>query len=121
MSTVNKKIAKDRRHKRIRKSVKGTTERPRLAVFRSNKYLYAQVIDDVQGVTLVSASSVEKEMREQFAGRVNLAVAEAVGKMIGERAKAKGIEKVVFDRGGFIYHGRIKSLADAAREAGLEF
>lgn len=121
MSKFDKKVAKDRRHKRIRKSLKGSTERPRLAVFRSNKYVYAQIIDDTKGETIVAASSIEKDMREQFDGKVNLTVAQAVGKLIGERAKEKGIVKVVFDRGGFLYHGRIKALADAAREAGLEF
>jgi len=105
-------------HKRIRRKVRGTTERPRLAVFRSVANIYVQVIDDTQGVTLVSASSIEKGKRSNGG---NLAAAKTIGKLVAERAKEKGIQKVVFDRGGYIYHGRVKALADAAREAGLEF
>lgn len=106
-------------HTRIRKRVRGTAERPRLAIFRSVKHIYAQIIDDANGVTLCAASSVEKDAGANPGG--NIAAAETIGKLIAERAKGKGINKVVFDRGGYIYHGRIKSLADAAREAGLEF
>ena len=106
-------------HTRIRKKVRGTAERPRLAIFRSVKHIYAQIIDDSNGVTLCAASSVEKDAGANPGG--NIAAAETIGKLIAERAKGKGIDKVVFDRGGYIYHGRIKSLADAAREAGLEF
>ena len=110
----------DRRQRirfRIRKSISGTATNPRLSVFRSNKEIYAQIIDDVNGVTLVSASSVE--MKLENGG--NIAAATAVGKEIAERAIAKEIKNVVFDRGGYIYHGRVKALAEAAREAGLEF
>ena len=104
-------------HKRIRHRVTGTAERPRLAVFRSLKHIYAQVIDDEQGHTVVSASSSEKN----GANGGNVAGAKVIGKRVAERAKDKGIKAVVFDRGGFLYHGRVKALADAAREAGLEF
>lgn len=106
-------------HTRIRKKVKGTSERPRLAVFRSLNHVYAQVIDDVNGVTLCSASSVEKSAGIGNGG--NIDAAKSVGKLIAERAKEKGVSSVVFDRGGYIYHGRVKSLAEAAREAGLQF
>ena len=104
-------------HTRIRRRVRGTGERPRLAVFRSVKHIYAQVIDDGVGHTLVSASSNEKDA----ANGGNLAGAKSVGKLVAERAKDKGIKAVVFDRGGYLYHGRVKALAEAAREAGLEF
>lgn len=106
-------------HKRIRRKVGGTSERPRLSVFRSLNHIYAQVIDDSAGVTLCSASTVEKDLRGSTGG--NLTAAAAVGKLIAERAKAKGVEAVVFDRGGYIYHGRVRKLAEAAREAGLKF
>ena len=106
-------------HTRIRKKVKGTPERPRLAIFRSLNHVYAQVIDDVNGVTLCSASSVEKSAGIGNGG--NIDAAKSVGKLIAERAKEKGVSSVVFDRGGYIYHGRVKSLAEAAREAGLQF
>ena len=106
-------------HTRIRKRVKGTAVRPRLAVFRSLNHIYAQVIDDEQGVTLCSASSVEKSTGVTTGG--NLDAAKTIGKLIAERAQGKGITQVVFDRGGYIYHGRVKSLAEAAREAGLQF
>jgi len=104
-------------HKRIRQRVHGTEQRPRLAVFRSVKHIYAQVIDDSKGHTIVAASSAEKS----GANGGNVAGAKSVGKAVAERAKDKGIKSVVFDRGGYLYHGRIKALADAAREAGLEF
>jgi large subunit ribosomal protein L18 len=107
-------------HKRIRRRVKGTPERPRLAVFRSVKHIYAQVIDDSKGHTVVAASSNEKSNAQSASGG-NVAGAKSVGKLIAERAKDKGINSVVFDRGGHLYHGRIKALADAARAAGLEF
>ncbi len=106
-------------HARIRKRVKGTAARPRLAVFRSLNHIYAQVIDDEQGITLCSAASVEKSVGASTGG--NLEAAKTIGKLIAERAKDKGISQVVFDRGGYIYHGRVKSLAEAAREAGLQF
>jgi large subunit ribosomal protein L18 len=114
-----KRAGRIRRHRRVRKSVKGTPERPRLAVFRSNKHISAQVIDDVEGVTLATASTVEPELRS--AGGGNVAAASDVGRLVAERAKAAGVTTVVFDRGGFRYHGRVAALADAAREAGLEF
>ena len=118
--TTNKTHAlRLRRHRRVRKHVTGTPERPRLAVFRSNKHISAQVIDDVGGRTLAAASSVEKDMKSGAGG--NRDAAKKVGQLLGERAKAAGVSKVVFDRGGFQYHGRVAALADAAREAGLEF
>lgn len=105
-------------HKRIRSRLEGTQERPRLVVFRSVNHIYAQVIDDQQGHTLVAAGSVEKDMRGKGG---NVEGAKLIGKAVAERAKQKGITKVVFDRGGYQYHGRVKALADAARQAGLEF
>ena len=107
-----------KRHKRVRAKVFGTPERPRLNVFRSEKNIYAQVIDDTEGNTLVSASSLDKEI-EGNGG--NKTAARAVGKLVAERCKAKGIDKVMFDRGGYLYHGRVKALAEGARKAGLEF
>ena len=107
-----------KRHKRVRAKVSGTAEMPRLNVFRSEANIYAQIIDDVKGVTLVSASSLDKDI-EGYGG--NVAAATAVGKLVAERAKAKGIETVVFDRGGYLYHGRVKALAEGAREGGLQF
>lgn len=106
-------------HTRIRKKVRGTSGRPRLAVFRSLNHIYAQVIDDEKGVTLCSASSVEKSASVSKGG--NIEAAKTIGKLIAERAKERGISAVVFDRGGYIYHGRVKTLAEAAREAGLQF
>lgn len=106
-------------HKRIRQRVAGTPERPRLAVFRSLAHIYAQVIDDRAGHTLAAAASNEAEVGLKTGGNVDSA--KAIGKLVAERAKAKGVTKVVFDRGGYLYHGRVKALADAAREAGLEF
>ncbi len=110
--------ARDRRHTRVRKRVHGTDERPRLAIYRSNKYIYAQVIDDVQGRTLAAASSQESALRSD---NLNLAAATKVGEAIASRAKDAGVTSVVFDRGGYKFHGKVKALADAAREAGLEF
>ena len=107
-----------KRHKRVRAKISGTPERPRLNVFRSETNIYAQIIDDVNGVTLASASSLDKAI-EGYGG--NIAAATAVGKLVAERAKAKGIENVVFDRGGYLYHGRVKALAEGAREGGLQF
>lgn len=106
-------------HTRIRKKVAGTPERPRLCVFRSLNHIYAQIVDDSKGVTLCAASTVEKEQKEKTGG--NIAAAKAIGQKIAERALEKGISSVVFDRGGYLYHGRIKFLAEAAREAGLKF
>ena len=107
-----------KRHERVRKNLYGTPEKPRLCVYRSNKNISAQIIDDVNGVTLASASSLDKAI-EGYGG--NIAAATAVGKLVAERAKAKGIETVVFDRGGYLYHGRVKALAEGAREGGLKF
>lgn len=118
-SMVDRDAVRRRIHTRIRKRVKGDAARPRLAVFRSLKHIYAQVIDDRTGRTLVAASSSEKASAVADGG--NIAGAKEVGKLVAERAKQAGISMVVFDRGGFLYHGRIKALADAAREAGLEF
>jgi large subunit ribosomal protein L18 len=115
---IEKKEIRNRIHQRIRRKLRGTAERPRLAVFRSVAHIYAQVIDDTAGSTLVSASSVDKGGKTNGG---NVAVAKAIGKLVAERAKEKGIQQVVFDRGGYQYHGRIKALADAARTAGLEF
>ena len=109
------------RHRGIRSKLSGTAERPRLVVFRSLKHIYAQVIDDTAGKTLVAASTVEKELREKFGKLKKSEQAKEVGKALAQRAKAKGIQQVVFDRGGYRYHGRIKALAEAAREAGLQF
>ena len=114
--------ARQRRHLRVRAKVHGTPERPRLNVFRSNEHIYAQIIDDEAGRTLAAASTLEPSVREQFPeSHPKLQQAVVVGRVIGERAREKGITAVVFDRGGFRYHGRIKAVADAAREAGLEF
>jgi large subunit ribosomal protein L18 len=119
-----KNVTRSRVHERIRKKVLGTAERPRLNVYRSVSHIYAQVIDDSNGATIVSATSLEagkdNDGKSQISGG-NLEEAKQVGKLVAERAKAKGISKVVFDRGGYLYHGRIKALADAAREAGLQF
>jgi large subunit ribosomal protein L18 len=114
----SRRDARQRRHTRVRKRVRGTSERPRLAVYRSNRYIYAQVIDDVNGVTLASASSQEPDMRSST---LTVDTASKVGALIGSRAKDAGVGSVVFDRGGYKFHGRVKALADAAREAGLEF
>jgi large subunit ribosomal protein L18 len=117
---VNKNATRSRRHSRIRKRVFGTQERPRLNVYRSTAHIYAQVIDDTTGRTLASATSLDAGVRAETSGG-NIAGAEAVGKLVAARALAAGISKVVFDRGGYLYHGRIKALADAAREGGLDF
>jgi len=116
-----KEEIRTRLHSRIRKKVAGTPQRPRLAVFRSQTHIYAQVIDDDQGKTLAAASSLDKDLKTEHKRGANVAAAKAVGKLIATRAKEKGIELVVFDRGGFQYHGRTKALADAAREGGLDF
>jgi large subunit ribosomal protein L18 len=120
---ISKNEIRGRIHTRIRKKLSGTSERPRLAVFRSVAHIYAQVIDDSKGVTLVAANSIEKSSRVEGkrATGGNVAAAAEIGKRVAERAKEQGINKVVFDRGGYLYHGRVKALADAAREAGLEF
>jgi large subunit ribosomal protein L18 len=118
---ISRNAHRRRIHRRVRQTVRGTAERPRLCVYRSLTHLYAQVIDDAAGRTLAAASSVDKEMRKQVKGGGNVAAARIVGKVVAERAKAKGIAQVVFDRGGYRYHGRVKALAEAAREAGLKF
>jgi large subunit ribosomal protein L18 len=115
---TNRKLERTRRHIRVRRKISGTTECPRLCVFRSNTNIYAQIIDDTAGVTLVSASTLDKEVKEKHA---NKAAAKEVGSLIAKRAIEKNIKTVVFDRGGYIYHGIVKELAEAAREAGLEF
>jgi len=113
--------ARQRRHARVRRRVSGTPERPRLNVFRSSAHIYAQVIDDLAGRTLVAASDLDKDLAGNLKGKTKTEQAVAVGKAVAERAKAQGVGPVVFDRGGYQYHGRVKALADAAREAGLEF
>jgi large subunit ribosomal protein L18 len=117
MANTSRAVVREAIHRRIRRKVRGSTERPRLAVYRSLNHIYAQVIDDFEGQTLVSASTTEKDLRGATGG--NLEAAKLIGKTIAERALAKGISSVVFDRGGYLYHGRIKALTDAAREAGL--
>lgn len=117
----DKNKARLKRHLRVRKKINGTAARPRLSVFRSSKHMYAQLIDDVAGVTLVSASTQDKELVEAISNGGNVEAATKVGELIAKRAQAKGLTQVVFDRGGYLYHGRIQALANAAREAGLEF
>jgi large subunit ribosomal protein L18 len=117
----NKKEATQKRHQRLRTKLSGTTEAPRLAVYRSTKHIYAQIIDDVKGVTIVSASSIDKDMKKDLAHGGNIESAKAVGEAIAKKALKAGVKDVVFDRGGFLYHGRVAALADAAREAGLNF
>ncbi|HEX6570163.1 MAG TPA: 50S ribosomal protein L18 [Acidimicrobiales bacterium] len=117
-SAKQKRDARIRRHSRVRKHVRGTAERPRLAVYRSNRHISAQVIDDRAGVTLAAASTHEADLRD---GSSNRDAAAQVGRLVAERAKDAGVERVVFDRGGFLYHGRVAAVAEAAREAGLEF
>ncbi|MBM3933667.1 MAG: 50S ribosomal protein L18 [SAR202 cluster bacterium] len=109
------------RHQRVRRKVKGTADRPRLAVFRSLNHIYAQVIDDTKGVTLAAASSMEGDVKSKADGQKKVKVSEMVGKLVAVRAKAQGVSAVVFDRGGYLYHGRIKAVADAARKGGLSF
>ena len=115
------RIARQRRHRRVRAKISGTAERPRLNVFRSLDHIYAQVIDDVAGHTVVSASTIDRELRDEVAGKAKLEAAKLVGTLLAQRAQAAGIKQVVFDRGGYKYHGRVKALADGAREAGLKF
>jgi large subunit ribosomal protein L18 len=122
MAVKNKKTAARLRRKRsIRKRLSGTTARPRLSVFRSNQHIYAQLIDDTRGVTIAAASTQSAEVKSEAEGKRKAELAALVGKLIAERAKAKDVEQVVFDRNGFIYHGRIKAVADGAREGGLQF
>ncbi len=119
MAKESKNIVRVRVHERIRHKVRGSEERPRLAIYRSVKHIYAQVIDDHKGHTLAAASSSEKNSAVKSGG--NIAGAKEIGRLVAQRAKEKGINKVVFDRGGYLYHGRVKALADAARQAGLQF
>ena len=119
MSSKEKALARARRHRRVRKRVRGTAARPRLAVFRSNRHITAQVIDDAAGRTVAAASTVEADLRSGSTG--NKEAATTVGRLVAERAKSAGVDQVVFDRGGFLYHGRVAAVAEAAREAGLEF
>ena len=121
MAPNSRAVARERRHVRVRKSVFGSTDRPRLSIFRSTSEIYAQVIDDIDGRTLISASTIDPELRKQVKGKKKIEQARMVGKAVAERAKSKGIEMVVFDRGGFRYTGRVKALADGAREGGLQF
>jgi large subunit ribosomal protein L18 len=121
MANKSRSASRERRHLRVRKKIYGTTNSPRLSVFRSVSEIYAQVIDDMEGNTLVSASSIDNELRDKMNGLKKIEQARLVGKAVAERAKDKGIEMVVFDRGGFRYTGRVKALADGAREGGLDF
>ena len=121
MRAVSRSERRQRKHERVRKRVSGAQVRPRLNVFRSSKHIYAQIIDDDLGQTMVAASSLSKELKGQFKSGANKAAAKAVGKLIAQKAIQKNISKVVFDRGGYLYHGRIKELAEGAREGGLKF
>lgn len=118
---VNRKEAAQKRHLRLRAKLSGTAEAPRLAVYRSTKHIYAQIIDDTKGVTLVSASSIDKDIKADLKHGGNIESAKVIGEAIAKKALKAGIKDVVFDRGGFLYHGRVAALADAAREAGLNF
>ena len=119
--SLNKSERRQRIQYRVRKTVSGTAARPRLSVFRSNKEIYAQIIDDIAGQTIVSASTLDNELKEKLSSTHNKEAAKLVGEIVGKKALDKGIKEVVFDRGGYIYHGRIKELAEGAREAGLKF
>ena len=121
VSKKSRTVVRENKHRRLRNRFSGTAERPRLAVFRSNNHMYAQIIDDSVGNTIVAASTVEKSIKEALEQTDNVDAAAYVGKVVAERALEKGIKTVVFDRGGFIYQGKVQALADAAREAGLEF
>lgn len=121
MSGVNRRAARKRRHLKVRKRIFGTTERPRLCVFRSLNHIYAQVIDDVNGKTIISASSLDPEVKSKHGKTGNAEAAKTVGLLLADRAKGAGIQTVHFDRGGNLYHGRVAALADGAREGGLEF
>ncbi len=121
ISKGDKNKARLKRHLRIRKNVTGTAERPRLNIFRSSKHIYAQLIDDVEGVTIAQASTLDPQLKETVENGGNVTAARQVGELVAKRAVEKNIKRVVFDRGGYLYHGRIQALADAAREAGLEF
>jgi large subunit ribosomal protein L18 len=118
---ASRQAVRVKKHKKLRNKISGTSARPRLAVFRSNEHIYAQIIDDVKGNTIVAASTVEKAIKDSLDQTNNVAAAVAVGEAVAKKALDKGIDTVVFDRGGYIYHGKVKALADAAREAGLKF
>lgn len=121
ISKIDKNAVRQKRHSRVRRHISGTAEAPRLNVYRSLNHIYVQVIDDTKGVTIASASTMEKAVKEKIADMTKVEAAKVVGQMAGERAKAKGVEKVVFDRGGYLYTGRVKAVAEGAREAGLNF
>ena len=121
LTQVSRELRRQQVHTRLRRRVRGVAHAPRLNVFRSSSHIYAQVVDDTQGTTLVSASSLDKEVRETLKSGGNVAAAKVVGQVIAKRAREAGLGRVVFDRGGYAYHGRVKALADAAREAGLNF
>ena len=121
MTTGLREVARIRRHKRVRNKVRGVGERPRLSVFRSNNNIYAQIIDDMVGVTLVSACTLDEELKKEVTSAGSKGAAQKVGLVIAKRALAKGVKEVVFDRGGYLYHGRVEALADGAREGGLKF
>lgn len=121
LKQFNRNEERKNRHRRVRQKVYGTPERPRLNVFRSNKHIYAQIINDENGHTLVAASTLDKELKDKLTSTSNKEAARLVGELVGKRAIEKGIDKVVFDRGGYLYHGKIKELAEGAREAGLKF
>ena len=121
ITPIDRSAERRRIHRRIRQKISGNPNRPRLCIYRSLKYVYAQIVDDTQGRTLVAASTAEKDVRKELKNAGNIEASKLVGKTIAERARAKGIEAVVFDRGGYLYHGRIKAVAEAARESGLKF
>jgi large subunit ribosomal protein L18 len=121
MAQLDRRAARAKRHRRIRSKVNGTPQRPRLNIFRSNQHMYAQIIDDVAMHTLAAASTLDADLRPKLSENTKIEEAKLVGRLIAERAQAAGIKQVVFDRGGYQYHGRVKALADAAREAGLDF
>jgi len=121
MKTIETRVRRARRQRRVRAKIKGTAERPRLNVFRSARHIFAQIIDDAKGHTLVAASTLDQDVRAQAAMMKKRDESKAVGKLLAQRALAKGLKQVVFDRGGYQYHGRVKALADGAREGGLEF
>lgn len=121
ITKTDRNLSRKRRHLRVRNRIEGSAARPRLNVYRSNKHIYAQVIDDVSGNTLVQASTLDKELREAVTNGGTVEAAQKVGQLVATRAINKGVSSVVFDRGGYLYHGRVQALADAAREAGLQF
>jgi large subunit ribosomal protein L18 len=121
MAKMNRTEARQKRHRRVRKNISGTAQVPRLSVFRSLNEIYAQIIDDQAGVTIVASSSIDKQLRDGLIKQTKIEQAKQVGKLVAERAQQKGVKQVVFDRGGFRYFGRVKALAEAAREAGLQF